>query len=378
MAGRRGNNEGTIRKRTDGRWEARYSLPDGSRRSLMGKTRAAVAKQLTEALRDLDRGIATPRSGRQTLGSYLEGWLTTKKPEIEPSYWLRCEEYVRLHVTPTLGTTPLVKLTAQQLSALYAKKLEEGLSANTVRHLHATIHVALEDALRLDLVARNVADLVRSPKAPHQEMQTYTPEQAARLLDAARGDRLEALYVLMLTTACRLGEMLGLRWAAVDLEGGELTVATALKEVASSRSLGTPKTARSRRTIPLTPRAIAALQRHKIAQAEEQLASPLTDWNPDQLVFCTTHGTSYARNNWRLQQYAPLLKRAGLPYIRPHDLRHTAATLLLLEGVQPLVVSEMLGHASVAFTLATYGHVQAGMRGPARDAMERLFGGELA
>jgi integrase len=100
-----------------------------------------------------------------------------------------------------------------------------------------------------------------------------------------------------------------------------------------------------------------------------------SEWNPQQLVFCTTVGTAYSQTNWRKQQYIPILRKSGLPYIRPHDLRHTAATLLLLEGVQPLVVSETLGHASVAFTLATYGHVQAEMRKPARDAMERLFGG---
>jgi integrase len=107
----------------------------------------------------------------------------------------------------------------------------------------------------------------------------------------------------------------------------------------------------------------------------KRIAGSMADWNPSQLVFCTTTGTPYARNNWHLQQYKRLIARAGVPYIRPHDLRHTAATLLLLVGVQPLVVSEMLGHASVAFTLATYGHVQAEMRKPARDAMERLFGG---
>jgi integrase len=98
------------------------------------------------------------------------------------------------------------------------------------------------------------------------------------------------------------------------------------------------------------------------------------DWNTQQLVFVTTTGNAYARTNWRTQQYKPMIERAGLPYVRPHDLRHTAATLLLLEGVQPLVVSEMLGHASVAFTLSTSGHVQAEIRRPARDAMERLFG----
>jgi len=340
----------------------------------MGKTRAEVAKKLTEALRDLDRGVTTPRNERQTVGAYLDTWLATKKPEIEPSYWLRCEQYIRLHIKPAVGRVALVNMSAQQLNTLYAQKLEEGVAANTVRHLHATIHVALEDALRQDLVVRNVADLVRPPKAPHLEMKTYTPEQANQLLEAAHGDRLEALYVLLLTSACRLGELLGLRWPAIDLERGEMQIATALKDVANHRTLGMPKTPRSRRTIPLTPLAIESLKRHRVAQLEERLAAG-SEWNPDQLVFCTTNGTAYARSNWHIQHYDRLITRAGLPYIRPHELRHTAATLLLLEGVQPIVVSEMLGHASVAFTLQTYGHIQAEMRKPARDAMERLFGG---
>jgi integrase len=260
--GRRGNHEGNIRKRGDGRWEARVSLPDGTRKSLYGETRLEVAKKLKETHYDLERGILAPRDERQTFGRYLDGWLITKKPAIEPSYWLRCEQYVRLHIKPTLGRVTLVKLTPQQLQVLYAYKLEDGVASNTVRHLHATIHVALEDALRLGLVARNVADLVQPPKAPHLEMKTYTPEQANQLLEAARGDFLEALYVLMLTTACRIGELLGLRWSALDLDRGEMHIALALKQVGSKRFLGKPKSPRSRRMIPLTPIAIASLKRH--------------------------------------------------------------------------------------------------------------------
>lgn len=372
--GRRGNGEGSIRLRPDGRWEARYTLPDGTRHSIMGKTRAEVAKKLTEALRNLDRGIIAPKDERLTLGAFLDNWLVTKKPEVEHGYWVRCEAYVRLYIKPALGRIPLVQLTAHQLAKLYAHRLEAGAAANTVRHLHATIHAALEDALRLDLVARNVADLVRPPKAPHLEMKTFTPEQANLFLETATGDNLEALYVLMLTSACRLGELLGLRWPALDLERGEMRITSAMKDVLGHRTLGRPKTPRSRRTIPLTPLAVASLKRHKAKQAEERLAQG-GDWNPDQLVFCTTVGTPWSQSNFRTREYIAMLHKAGLPYIRPHDLRHTAATLLLLEGVQPLVVSEMLGHASVAFTLAVYGHVLADMRKPARDAMERLFGG---
>ncbi len=374
---RRGNNEGSISQRSDGLWMSRISVEGSKRKYFYGSTRAEVAKKMQLALHDAQRGLTAPRGERETFGRYLDSWLAVKKPEVEHSYWLRCEQYVRLHVKPSLGRVALTKLTAQQLSTLYAQKLADGVASNTVRHLHATIHAALEDALRLNLAARNVADLVRPPKAPHLEMKTYTPEQANQLLMAARDNRLEALYVLMLTTACRLGELLGLRWPALDLERGEMQIASALKDVASHRSLGTPKTPRSKRMIPLTPVAIERLRRHRTAQLEERLTHDAS-WNPHQLVFCTTTGTPYARTNWHVQHYRRLIKRAGLPYIRPHDLRHTAATLLLMEGVQPIVVSEMLGHANVAFTLSTYGHVLTEMRKPARDAMERLFGGAFA
>ncbi|MGO8950586.1 MAG: site-specific integrase [Ktedonobacterales bacterium] len=157
-----------------------------------------------------------------------------------------------------------------------------------------------------------------------------------------------------------------------------MQIVSSLKDVRGHRSLGNPKTPHSRRTIPLTPLAVASLRRHRIEQVQGRLASNIQDWNSDQLVFCTSVGTPYSQTNFRKQRYIPLLQKAQLSYIRPHDLRHTAATLLLLEGVQSLVVSEMLGHASVAFTLATYGHVQADMRKPARDAMERLFGDAFA
>jgi integrase len=331
-----------------------------------------VRAKFDQAKVDVHQGLPLVDE-RKTLGDYLDQWLTTKRPEVEPSYWERCEQYVRLHIKPTLGKVSLAKLTPQQLQALYASKLHTGVAPRTVIHLHATIHVALEDALRLNLVQRNVADLVRPPKAPHVEMQTYTPAQAQQLLAAAQGDRLEALYVLMLTSACRLGELLGLCWDALDLERGEMRILSALKDVANTRTLGTPKTPRSRRTIPLTPFAVESLKRHHVNQTVERLKQG-AGWNPQRLVFCTTSGTPYARSNFRYGEYRQLIARAGLPYIRPHDLRHTAATLLLLDEVQPIVVSEMLGHASVAFTLQTYGHVQAAMRKPARDSMERLFG----
>ncbi len=373
---KRGNGEGNIRLHHDGRWEARLTMPDGRRKSIMGKTRKEVQDRLDELKHDVRRGMTIPRDERQTLGEYLDSWLVVKKPTVEPGYWRRLEECVRLYIKPTLGHVPLTKLTPHQIQQLYGQMLEQ-YGVPRAQKTHVALHKALADALRIDLVARNVADLVDKPKPRHTEMKVYTPEQARQLLAAAHGDRLEAMYTLMLTTGCRLGELLGLRWDALDLERGELHVNVVLKESKSGRSLGRPKTPHSRRTIPLTKLAVGLLREHHVAQTVERLkhgGQHGGDWNPEKLVFCTTTGTAYSMTNWHKQQYQPMLQRAGLPYVRPHDLRHTAATLLLLDKVPALVVSHMLGHANVAFTLQTYGHILAEMREEARDAMERRFG----
>jgi integrase len=173
---------------------------------LYAKTRQEAARRLNEALNDLEWGIIAPKVGRQTLGAYLEGWFITKKPTVEPTYWRRLEEQVRIYINPALGKVPLTQLTAQHIQRLYAQMLDKW-GVPRVQKVHVALHKALNDALRMDLVARNVADQVDKPKGQHVEMHVYTPEQAQRLLAAAEGNRLEALYVLMLTTACRLGEL---------------------------------------------------------------------------------------------------------------------------------------------------------------------------
>ncbi len=371
---RRNNGAGHIRQKPDGRWEALYYV-NGERRYITGRkgeTATDVQRRLNEALHNLDRGIEAPKDNRQTVGEYMASWLVTTKPTVELTYWDRAETLNRLYITPQLGKVPLTKLTAQQVQQLYAYVLDLPRSPGTVTKMHVILHKALEDALKLGLISRNVAHVVTKPKIGRHDLNTYTPEQANRLLEAARGDRVEALYVLMLTTACRLGELLGLRWSSLDLDRREMRITAAMKELRGHMNLGIPKTPHSIRTIPLTHRAVDALRQHHINQKIEYLKHG-GNWNPDGLVFCTTAGTPMNRGAFRLRQYIPMLQKAGLHYIRPHDLRHTAATLLFLEGVPPLVVSEMLGHASPTFTMSVYGHVQAEMREKARDTMERLF-----
>lgn len=367
------NGQGHIRQKADGRWEALYYV-NGERRYITGRkgeTAKEVGARLRAVLADLDKGIETPKDNRQTLGDYLDSWLITKKPTIEPTSWDRCEESFRLYVKPALGKVPLTKLTAQQIQQLYAQVLALGRAPGTVAKIHMALHKALEDALRLDMVPRNVSDLVDKPKDTHKEIQTLAPEQVVRLLEAAKGRRLEALIVLMFFTTCRFGELAGLRWSSLDLDRAEMRITAAMKERRGHMTLGVPKTPHSVRTIPLASYAVEALRRHHVAQTVERLKHG-ADWNPDALVFCTLAGTPINRNAFRQRVWKRLLERAGLPYVHPHALRHSGATFLYSMKVPPHAITSFLGHSNVAFTQSTYGHLQTAMLEDARKAMESL------
>lgn len=372
MPGKRGNNEGSIVKRSDGRWMARVTVGGGERKTFYAKTRQEAARLLANALRDRDKGLLIVGE-KQTVDVYLTAWLETMKPIIRPRTWQRYHEFVHLHLLPQLGRVVLSRLTPQQVQEVYAAKLAAGLSSTTVAHLHALLHRALGAALRLGLVQRNVSELVEAPKVATHEMATLTPDQARRFLDVAATDRLDALYVLALTTGMRQGELLALKWHAVDLDQATLQVRASLQKTTDGLVFFQPKTKRSRRFITLTRVAVEALRRHEQRQAEERQArGPM--WHEMDLVFANGRGTPLHKSNLLFQSFKPLLKKAGLPSIRFHDLRHTAATLLLLQGVHPKVVSEMLGHASIGITLDLYSHVLPNMQKDAMAALDRLLG----
>lgn len=371
MSRRRGNGEGTIGQRTDGRWEARVSLDDGRRKSYFGKTRAEVARKLAAALKARQDG--SPVVGeRLTVRQYLTEWLESSRSTVGPGTWERYESLLRIHALPYVGSIRLARLTPQNLQKLYAERVASGLSPTTVGHLHAVLHRALAEAARFDLVRRNVASLVKRPRAERHEMTTLSPEQCRALLEAARGDRLEALYVLAISTGMRQGEMLALRWPEVDLEQGNLRVIATVRRTRDGIVFGEPKTLRSRRRVQLTSKAITALRAHRARQIEDRLARPY--WQDESLVFASNIGTVIGPQNLVRHSFYPLLDRAGLPRIRFHDLRHTAATLLLSQNVHPKVVSEMLGHSQIAVTLDLYSHVTPTMQQQATEALEAVLG----
>lgn len=374
MAGKRGNGEGTIRKRSDGRWEARLVLPDGTRKSLFGKTRQEVTRLLAQAIRDRETGL-TALTDRQTVAQYLASWLDITKHTIGASTHLRYTQNVRAHLIPEFGDTVLTKLTAQQVQALYLRKREQGLATGTVHNIHVLLHAALDDAVRLGVVYRNVADMVDSPKTRRKKMTTLTDEQARLLLAAVMADRLKALLVLALATGMREGELGALTWADVDLEGASLIVRATVQDTAAGWIIAErPKTDHGRRRIALAASAIEALRRHRLAQLEER--SQLGEaWQDRNLVFSDATGGLLSRRIFKWYGwFGRMLKRAGLPRVRFHDLRHTMATLLLERGVHVKVVSEMLGHSSIAVTLDMYGHVTPHMQQRAIEAMDRLLG----
>jgi integrase len=373
--GRRHNGEGVLRPRADGRWEAILSLQGGKRMSIYGKTEDDVRRKLTAAIHDRDRGLPVGLDQRQTTGQYLASWLEMVKPTVRPRTWKRYRELLTCHVVPALGKVPLAKLTPQHIQRLYAAKLEEGLSSTTVHHVGTVLHGALAKAERLGLVARNVSELADTPRMAHHEMHPLNAEEARMLLAAAQGDRWEALYVLALHTGMRQGELLALRWRDVDLGRGSLQVrATLQRTKEDGYTLAAPKTKRSQRRIKLGTAAVEALRAHYARQAEERLALG-AEWDgTHDLVFPNTIGKPMEGVHLLRREFLPLVSRAGLPRIRFHDLRHTAATLLLGRGVNPKIVSEMLGHASVSITLDIYSHVLPDMQDQAAAAMDAALG----
>jgi integrase len=363
--------------RETARWHAYITLEGDKRKYFYGKTRREVAQRLKEAQRQLDSALQF-LDERQTVEQYLDGWIETVKLQIWGSTWRRYSDFVRVHIVPSLGKIPLIKLTPQQVQLLYTRKLADGPSSTTVHHIHGVLHRALKDALRMGLVQRNVADMVRAPRRSTREMETLSEEQAKTFLSAA-GDRFAALYVLALTTGMRQGELLGLRWQDIELEKRLLRVRVNVQESNGRFILAETKTEYSRRCIALTQTAMRALLAHKDKQNQDR-ARFGDAWNARyDLVFPNAVGGIMIPDNLAKRSFKQHLRQVGLPMtIRFHDLRHTAATLLLSSGVHPKVVSEMLGHTDISITLRVYAHVTPHMQQAAVEVMDGLFGRENA
>lgn len=368
---KRANGDGTVFRRGDGRWAAAISLPGGKRQHFVGTDRDAVVRQKTAATKSLNDGLPAIVE-HPTVEQYLKSWLKITKQSVRERTWVRYEQFVRLQVVPKLGTKKLHALKPDHLQALYTECLDAGLSSTTVHHLHAMLHRALKQGVRWNRVQRNIADLVDPPRPAHHDITTLSVEQVSRLFRAAERDRLESLYVTAVMTGMRQGELLGLHWRDVDLDRGAIQIRGTMSAMPSGLRFAETKTRGSRRQVLLTQRAVDALRRHRAAQAAERLRIG-PGWEDQDLVFANQAGKPITASNLLRRSFEPLLKRADLPRIRFHDLRHTAATLLLEQNVNAKVVQEMLGHTRISTTLDLYSHVTPTMQQRAVETLDRAI-----
>ena len=338
---------------------------------------AALATTMTEA----NKGEYIEPS-RMTVKDYLTKWLEDSvKHNNKKSTLVNYKYLLETHVFEEIGEIELGSLQPRHLQQLYSDKLqngrvdgEGGLSATTVRRIHAVLRKALSTAVKWQLIRLNPADAVDAPKQSRKEMKCLTKEDVETFLEAVQSDTYKVLYLVAIMTGMRRGEILGLRWQDVDLDNGQASIRQSYIALHDgSMHLDTTKTKGSERTVALPNSVVQALRKHKVLQAAHQLKLGPAYKDHD-LVFASEMGTPINASNLN-RNFKQTLKKAGLPNIRPHDLRHTHATLMLQEGVHPKIVSERLGHSSIQITLDTYSHVLPNLQSEAAQKLDKaLFG----
>ena len=384
MAKKRANGEGSIRKRKDGRWEGRYTAghdPETGKaiyKNVLGKTQAEVKEKLKQAIGET-QALDITKAGKYTVGEWMEVWFQDyAKIKVRPSSHQTYQGYIHNHIRPNIGDIPLEKLTSLDLQKLYKKLLTQGrvdrveakgqpkgLSAKTVRNIHQILSSALKLAQEQRLILANPAEGCALPRVEHQEMKTLTTVQLASFFREARESGVFELYYLELGTGLRRGELLGLKWEDIDLERGDLRVRRQVSRINGEVVEAPLKTKNAYRTLPLAEDTVSVLkeQRRKVGN------SP---W-----VFPSPNGGPISPDSV-LHMLHRVLKRAGLPKVRFHDLRHTFATLALQNGVDVKTVSGMLGHFSAGFTLDTYAHITSAAQRQAAKTMENILSGSIS
>jgi integrase len=368
---RRGHGEGSIFQRKDGRWSAAMTLGGGQRKTFYGKTRRDVSDQLKTALSQQQQGtllVAEHMTAKQFLAKWLE---TGVKSSVKDRTYVGYESIVRIRVDPHIGTRRLDKITPLDLQELYGTLERGGLSSRSVVHTHRVLHQAFRQAVRWRYLLRNPCDDVKLPQTTRRELNVLDKTQVTVLLAAVTGDR-HALYSLAVKTGMRQGELLGLQWKDIDLTAGRLAVHRSLQRQKGKGLLFvTPKTSRSRRSIHMGPRLVGVLKEHRRTQLEHRLLAGEL-WQDQDLVFSNATGGPLDPSH-QTAVFKNVVTTAKLPPMRFHDLRHTAATLMLGSGTHPKVVSEMLGHSTVTLTLDVYSHYIPVLHDQAATMMDELL-----
>lgn len=358
----RGRNEGTLfRRKRDNRWVASVTMPDGRRRSASDPSKDVAVGLLRDLIDQRDRSVVQdPR--RLRVGPYLRQWIADVQPRLAPATWRKHESIIRVHLIPALGSRYLSLLSVAEVRQYLDRAAGDPQS---VRHHRATLRRALADAYRDRLVDRNVAALAEGPKLNKAERRWLKASEARRIIEEARDERYWPLWVLILTTGLRVSEALGLAWSDIDLPNASIKVRRQLVRLNGEWGRGKLKTRQSRRDIELVPQAVEALTEQRRRQDAERGDYPQPI---DGLVFTTQTGQPVHSTNV-LPSWYQTLRRLGLPRVTTHDLRHSAASMMLAAGVPLPVIAATLGHSSIRVTADLYSHVGVELR---REAADKL------
>ncbi|MFC1933652.1 tyrosine-type recombinase/integrase [Chloroflexota bacterium] len=343
-----------------GKWRQKW-LSTGAR------TKKEAQASLTAVLHKINTGVYVPPS-KLTLSQFLEHWLQDCRGNIAPNTAQTYAWFIDRHIKPAIGQIALTTLKPEHLQRLYSEKLSSGrrdgtggLGSRSVRYIHSTLHKALKSAVKLGMIARNPADLVDIPKVTRHEMQVMNETDLHIFLEYAKSTRYYPLFYVALFTGMRRSELLALRWCDIDLLLCQASVTRTLHQLHNREFVvRQPKTAKGRRLIALSPSTVQVLREHREAQEKLRQSLDMT-LSDDDLVFCKIDGKPLLPDSIT-QAWRNLARRTGLKGIRLHDARHSHASLMLKQGIHPKIVSERLGHATIAITLDTYSHVVPGLQ----------------
>lgn len=383
MAKRRANGEGSVSVRKDGTFEVKVSYYDSStgeakRKTFYGKTRKEAVDKMKAFEEEIKKGIL-PTKEKLTVSQWLDRWAETyAKNRVRQNTFEGYKIAINAHLKPTIGAFILKELRPDQVQKMLNERLASGnqrtggpLGARMVEYIYTVLHMALEQAVKNSLVARNVCDAVDKPKKRKHEFMPWTTEQMNQFLSTTQATRMFPVYMLVWGTGLRRSELLGLRWQDVDLKKGTITVNQTMVRVKGGYTFGEPKTKKSRRTIPLPGAVTSTMKAWKTAQNKEKLAFD-GEYNGLGLVFCNEIGQPYPPEQIG-RTFKQDLEKAKLPGIRFHDLRHGHATMLLELGEDLKVISDRLGHSTITLTADTYSHVREKMQSAASLKLDQTL-----
>lgn len=388
---KRGQNEGSIRQRKDGTWEARYTVGKDNngkqiQKSVYGKTKSEVRERLTSTLHELSTGLYV-EPAKITFSNWLDTWFKEYiSNSVKHSTKVSYDTYITKHINPKLGHIQLKDLRADTLQKYYNEKHSSGrldnkggLNPKTIKNMHNMIHAALEQALKNNLVVRNVSEAVVLPKIKKREMRVLSPQEQKKLLEVARKNRLGMAIMLDLATGLRLGELLALQWKDIDMKTGILSVKRTINRLKSFENtgskttivIGEPKTKNSKRQIPLQAVILRELRIHRIRQKKERKAAFGKYENQD-FVFASLLGNPIEPRTFQ-DIFHDMISTAGIENANFHSMRHTFATRALEAGIPAKTVSEILGHANISTTLDLYSHVSLDLKKQSMEKLANLF-----